>query len=128
MDDFLIVMVETFRHRVVQHEAHIRPVELEKRIRRHDEDPGACAESPGIRHPLLAGQTCVVGERWETAAIEQLCDVLRQTMLCAVDDACFAFMAAQKIEEKRCLALWTMHRQKEIQTFELMPDEKWMLK
>ena len=70
----------------------------------------------------------MVGERWETAAIEQLCDVLRQTMLCAVDDACFAFMAAQKIEEKRCLALWTMHRQKEIQTFELMPDEKWMLK
>ena len=42
MDHLLIVAVETFRHRVMQHEAHIRPVELEKRIRRHDEDPGAC--------------------------------------------------------------------------------------
>ena len=60
MDDFLIIMVETFRHRVVQHEAHIRPVQLEKRIRRYDEDPGACIGPgivrgqplhPSIRHP-----------------------------------------------------------------------------
>ena len=41
VDELLIVALEAFRHRVVQHETHIRPLELEKRIRRHDEDPGS---------------------------------------------------------------------------------------
>ena len=130
VDELLIVALKAFRHRVVQHETHIRPVELEKRIRRHDEDPGtgmglgivcgrplytpvgrrsAGAECTGIRHAFLAGQTCVVGQCRETAAIEQLRDVLRQPMLGAVDDACLIFVAAQKIEKKWCLALRAMH-------------------
>ena len=38
--DLLIVTIEAFGQRIMDDEAHIRPVQLEIRIRRHDKDMG----------------------------------------------------------------------------------------
>ena len=70
VDDLLIVVVETIRHRVVQHEAHICTLQLKKRIRRRDEDTGN-----GIGPGIVRGQPLHPSICYPCICMPAACDV-----------------------------------------------------